>query len=81
MPRAFGGVEAPFGIRPPLTRCWEPAGGPLFGRGPFDGTRSEAAALGGGASDGRAGGGISPGVPFVLKLEVALGERGAFVAR
>ena len=60
LPRLFGVEVAPLGASPPEARCWLLAGGPLLGRGPVVGTRKEAAALGGGASEavGRAGGGM-----------------------
>lgn len=81
LPRALGIAVVEVGARPPLTRCWELAGGPLFGRGPFEGTRREAAALGGGMADGREGGGISPGEPFGARSCADLGGRGVLEAR
>jgi hypothetical protein len=63
-PRALGVDTAPLGDRLELARCWLPAGGPRFGKGPFEGTRSEAAALclGVEVGVGLPGGSIKPGV-------------------
>ena len=80
LPRALGmltaplGVSPPFGDRPPFTRCWLFAGIPLFGRGPVDGTRREAAALGGGAKVGRGGGGIMVAEVFCAGARDFLGD-------
>lgn len=81
LPRAFGTVDTLLGASPPLTRCCELAGGPLLGRGPLDGTRTDAADLAGGADDGRGGGGIDPDVRLEVEAGSALGDRGMSEAR
>ena len=81
MPRALGGATAPFGLKLLLTRCWLFAGSPLFGKGPVDGMRREAAELRGRIGDGRGGGGIRDVRFFCAGASVPFGERGAGDAR
>ncbi len=60
-PRGLGAdsVAVEARLLPLLTRCWLLDGIPRLGTGPFEGTRRLEAGLGGGAIDGRDGGGMS----------------------
>ena len=86
LPLALGGAVAPLTVRPPpppLTRCAEFAGGPLFGRGPVVGTRSEAGVLADrpAAGFGLAGGAMRPALPFTAGFSDAPDELNALEVR